>query len=334
MGSRFPSNPLEEALLGALGSAGACLGSNPVDVARVRLQLERGLGGFKLHGPVQTMMHICATEGGQALVRGLGAAMAYNVVLNATRFSSYALISGCSNERQLPPAVTGFVAGYIAGYISAPFAQAKTIQQQGASSSKLSAAGVLWARPFAGASAWALRNAGHTSIMFSLYESLRRKSAVALPSVPPVALNLLASLQAATVSCLVMNPVDLVATRLFHQASLGGTSMQTPAVRTEPIECIRHTLASEGVSGFYRGLAANVVRVVPHTVITFLILEALRERLEQWRSFPDASEAVVAIHSNSFRIRASSSHSNLPKLPSEHCATHELRWHTQLAECQ
>jgi len=327
---RFPS-PMEEALLGALGSAGACLVSNPIDVARVRLQLERGRG-LKLHA---TMVHICKTEGGPALARGLGAAMAYNVVLNATRFSSYSLLTaGGSTEQQLPPAVSGFVSGYAAGYISAPFAQAKTIQQQGAGSSKLSAVEVMRARPFAGASAWALRNAGHTSIMFSLYELVRRKLAVALPSMPPVTVNLLASLQAATVSCLVMNPFDLVATRLFQQASLGGNSTRAQAVRTAPIECVRHTLAAEGVSGFYRGLAANVARVVPHTVITFLILEALRDKLEQSRSFPKPSAAVVAAHSDPHRIRASPTHTKSPEPTTEHCATHESdwRWHAQLAE--
>ena len=97
-----------------------------------------------------------------------------------------------------------------------------------------------------------------------------------------------------------MNPVDLIATRLFHRASLesqlryagsatlgggsfGSAALALPAspppraAAPSALSCLAETLHSEGVAGLYRGLSANILRIVPHTVITFAVLELLRD---------------------------------------------------------
>lgn len=40
-------------------------------------------------------------------------------------------------------------------------------------------------------------------------------------------------------------------------------------------QCIKRTLAEEGVRGFYRGLGTNLVRVLPGTCVTFVVYENL-----------------------------------------------------------
>jgi solute carrier family 25 folate transporter 32 len=39
------------------------------------------------------------------------------------------------------------------------------------------------------------------------------------------------------------------------------------------LDCIRRTYRGEGPTGFYKGLAPNLLRVVPATMITFLVYE-------------------------------------------------------------
>jgi len=253
-------------------------------------------------------------------MRGLSAAMTYNVVLNGVRFSAFSALSTAPTLETVPTVANGFVAGYIAGYIAAPIAQARTIQQgeggaaRAGGRSQLSAGEALRLKPFAGASSWALRNAGHTAILFTLYERFQESLRATWPHAPNTALNLCASLQAATISCFVMNPVDLVATRLFHQASLrqegpprplphlhAPPAAQTqPVFYTSPLDCARKTMVAEGVGGFYRGLSANVVRIVPHTVITFLLIETMREHISRRRE----PSPVDGRHAPSRRLRA------------------------------
>lgn len=242
-----------EAVLGAMGSAGACLISNPIDVARVRLQLcGRGLPRVKA-----------------SWTSGLSAAMAYNVTFNGARFYMFESFSS-----SLPTPIAGFVAGLVAGFISSPLAKARTLQQSG---ERLSVLEAVSARPFAGAGAWAARNGGHTTVIFTVYNSARGRLRTALPTLPTSWVYLLASLQAATISCVVMNPIDVVATRIFHQES--SAARGSPAAYRGALDCALQTLRGEGLRGLYRGLGANLLRIAPHTTLTFGIVEALRS----WR---------------------------------------------------
>lgn len=83
----------------------------------------------------------------------------------------------------------------------------------------------------------------------------------------PTLRHLAASLGAACASCFLMNPLDVYCTRLFHSSA-------TPSAPAAG--------AGAGLRAlFYTGLGANMLRTVPHTVLTFVIAGALRQRLEQ-----------------------------------------------------
>ena len=97
----------EEAILGAAGSAGACVVSHPLDTARARQAL--GLG----------------VRAGPSLASGMGVAMAYNVVLNGARFGGLSVSTASGADEGL----SGFVAGGLSGYIAAPLARARTLLQ-------------------------------------------------------------------------------------------------------------------------------------------------------------------------------------------------------------
>ena len=70
-------------------------------------------------------------------------------------------------------------------------------------------------------------------------------------------------------------PIDTIKTRL--QASNGQYR--------GPLHCMRSILAENGVLGFYRGLGANLIGVIPEKAIKLAANEYFREMLEQ----PDGS---------------------------------------------
>ena len=236
----------EEAILGAAGSAGACVVSHPLDTARARQAL--GLG----------------VRAGPSLASGMGVAMAYNVVLNGARFGGLSVSTASGADEGL----SGFVAGGLSGYIAAPLARARTLLQTSSSGGGTWHALLGGGGAFAGASAWALRSASHSGVIFAVRARALPAIERAAPEWTPSSIvHLAASLQASLVSCLLVNPLDVVATRL--QAAPTAAGGGAPA---SIVACVLR-------GGLYGGLAANAARVVPHTCLTFSIVEALRSRL-------------------------------------------------------
>jgi len=257
-----------EALYGGVASAFACLFSNPIDVVRCRMQLGASVSG-SLTGPLHA---------------GLRPAMAYNVVLNSARFS---LFHTLDEDGRVGRLASGFVAGGVAGFLSSPLARWRTLEQAGGKTLPASQR-LLNARPFSGAPAWMLRNAGHTALIFYFFDAARcwLQRVQALQQTPVV--HIASSLLAASASCLLMNPLDVFCTRTFYASgssyeshgafetaaprqSLGaGAGAASPA--PAPPTSVRATIAAG-----YHGLSANLLRTVPHTVVTFVAIDALRQ---------------------------------------------------------
>ena len=289
-----------EACLGGVASAAACVVSNPIDIIRTKMQL--GQTSFRF---------------GPYLTAGLGPAMAYNVVLNATRFSLFRAVEA---DDRVGPLTNGLFAGGVAGLIASPFARWRTILQAGDGTTR-SSMSELMARPFAGAPAWALRNAGHTAFIFHLYTEASIYLEYLCSSrmnchMPPTLLHLASSLFAASVSCVLMNPLDVYCTRVFHSSQpvlLGasGGSMSVGSVGAPSSPPVTFAASSSAITGGattsfraaitagYAGLTANLLRTVPHTVLTFTIVEWLRRPLA----------ASLADRSRSSRSSSSSSSS-------------------------
>lgn len=127
--------------------------SNPIDIVRVRIQITSA-PALSTAGAAGML-----TRWGP-LTAGLGPAMAYNVVLNAARFSLFHAFNDA--DGRAGPVASGLLAGGIAGFLSSPLARWRTLRQAGTS---LNMSAVM-AKPFACAPAWALRNAGHTACIF------------------------------------------------------------------------------------------------------------------------------------------------------------------------
>merc|ERR1719197_665173 len=78
-----------------------------------------------------------------------------------------------------------------------------------------------------------------------------------------------------------MNPVDFICTRVYD-----ASAARTPV---SPLRTLQDAVAADGFAGLYRGLAANLARIVPHTVVTFLIAETVRTRFGLRRLAPSGN---------------------------------------------
>lgn len=79
-------------------------------------------------------------------------------------------------------------------------------------------------------------------------------------------LDLTSALIAGLALAVAMNPVDVVATRLYNQEVKG----KTGSLYKGPVDCLIKILTHEGPQGFFKGLGAHYLRVGPHTIATFV----------------------------------------------------------------
>jgi len=84
--------------------------------------------------------------------------------------------------------------------------------------------------------------------------------------------HIVASVAASFITVTVMNPLDVISTRLYQSA---GVNTQYRG----PIDCLLKTIRSEGVFALQKGWLAQYARLGPHTVLTFVFLEQLKPLL-------------------------------------------------------
>lgn len=83
-----------------------------------------------------------------------------------------------------------------------------------------------------------------------------------------------ASLVSGIMVVLAMNPFDVVSTRIYNEKN---DSKGKGSLYTGPINCFIQTLKTEGIQGLYKGAVAHYFRIGPHTILTFLFFEKLKQ---------------------------------------------------------
>lgn len=69
--------------------------------------------------------------------------------------------------------------------------------------------------------------------------------------------------------CTVMNPFDVISTRLYNQST-------TAPLYSGPIDALRKIYRAEGALGFMKGWLAHFLRIGPHTVLTLVFWEQIK----------------------------------------------------------
>jgi len=85
--------------------------------------------------------------------------------------------------------------------------------------------------------------------------------------------NLVGALLSGFVVAVVINPLDVVTTRLYNQPS------SSSRLYSGYVDCVLKIAGKEGVSAFYKGLTAQYFRIGPHSFLSLIFWHHTRSGL-------------------------------------------------------
>jgi solute carrier family 25 protein 34/35 len=128
---------------------------------------------------------------------------------------------------------------------------------------------------YRGVSAAALRVAMGSSVQLSTYDTAKVKWQNVLAAQEygddSVAIHFLAAATSSLLATFVMNPFDVVSTRMYMQKT--GEQKYNGI-----LDCMNKTIRIEGIRGIYKGAVSQYCRLAPHTILTFIFWEQLKKR--------------------------------------------------------
>ncbi|EFN79786.1 solute carrier family 25 member 35 isoform X1 [Harpegnathos saltator] len=298
-----------EFAIGALAAVGAGFFTNPVDVVKVRLQLQGELearGAYKkiykntLHAAYLIAKH----EGVLALQAGLVPALAFQVVLNGIRLGAYKsaqryelIVDKQGNTDVLRTTLVSGTAGCVGAVLGSPFYLVKTQLQ--AQSAKSIAVG--YQHDHSGSwdafkSLWkeggvaALYRGWNANLPRVFVGSATQLTTFGLASdwlrslniFPdrPILLTFLASAIGGSCVAVTMQPFDVLATRLYNQQT---DAAGKGTLYNGLVDAFVKIFRTEGFTGLYKGTFPTWMRIAPHTVLCLVFYEQLDQLYRKLR---------------------------------------------------
>ena len=291
-------NALATALAGGVAGATARVFVAPLDVVKIRLQVQlEGAGSGKYRGLAQAARTILREEGARGLWAGTVPALFLWVPYTAIQFTVLSKFNEEAERRGLfrarshgeKSAVGAFVGGAVAGSVATvatyPFDVIRTLlASQGHPKvyrNVLDAAvGVARDRGvakglYAGVSVTLAEIVPASAVQFGSYATLKKS----FGSESVFAQNDFAcGFAAGTIARLVIHPLDVVKKRFqvsgFSRSLAYGQRVDAHAYRNF-LAAVRTIAKTEGVAGFYKGLFPSLVKSAPASAVTFAVFEAL-----------------------------------------------------------
>uniref|UniRef100_A0A671LXP2 Solute carrier family 25 member 34 n=1 Tax=Sinocyclocheilus anshuiensis TaxID=1608454 RepID=A0A671LXP2_9TELE len=239
-------------MLGALACCGACVFTNPLEVVKTRLQLQGELqarGSYQRHyrGVLQALWVVGSTDGLRGLQKGLTAALLYQGLMNGVRlgFYSYTEATGLTDAPG-GSLISGAAAGALGAFIASPAYLVKTHLQ----AQTVAAIAV---------------GHQHNHQWFGPHSCLTA---------------LIAAMISGVAVTITMTPFDVISTRLYNQPV---DEFKRGRLYCGFVDCLMKVCATEGIMGLYKGMTPVFVRLAPHTVLSMLIWDVLRQRALLYR---------------------------------------------------
>ncbi|XP_071017585.1 solute carrier family 25 member 34-like [Oncorhynchus clarkii lewisi] len=292
--------PLDFAL-GALSCCGACVFTNPLEVVKTRLQLQgelRARGTYQRHyrGVVQALWVVGRTDGLRGLQKGLSAGLLYQGLMNGVRLGFYSYcdavgITAAPGGSLMSGAIAGALGAFIASpaYLVKTHLQAQTVEaiavghqhnHQGVSSAF---ANIYWREGVVGL--WRGVNGAVPRVMVGSATQLATFSSTKewvarLQWYSPN--SWLVALTAACISgvavTITMTPFDVISTRLYNQPV---DEHHSGRLYQGFSDCLVKVCRTEGVLGLYKGMGPVFFRLCPHTILSMLFWDLMRQRAFQ-----------------------------------------------------
>ncbi|XP_036387260.1 solute carrier family 25 member 34 [Megalops cyprinoides] len=284
--------------MGALACCGACVFTNPLEVVKTRLQLQgelRARGSYQRHyrGVLQALWLVGRTDGLRGLQKGLSAGLLYQGFMNGVRlgFYSYTEAAGLT---AVPGGslIAGATAGALGAFVASPAYLVKTHLQaqavatiavghqhnhQGVSSAFATIyrrEGVvgLW-RGVNGAVPRVMVGSASQLATFSSAKDWVSRLQWFSPNSWLVALT--AAMISGVAVTITMTPFDVISTRLYNQPV---DELHRGRLYRGFLDCLLKVCQTEGPLGLYKGMGPVFFRLAPHTMLSMLFWDLMRQR--------------------------------------------------------
>lgn len=282
-------------IAGGLAACGAVTFTNPIELVKTRMQLQGELSASatKIYkNPFQAIALIYKNEGIRGIQKGLMCAYIYQLGLNGCRLGLYEPTRNIINSLFYPDAeninkiqnipiniVSGAISGIAGAIIGSPMYLIKTRMQSYSTAIKIGeqthytsvyqglstifkSEGITGL--FRGVDAAILRTGAGSAVQLPIYNFTKHEFLKFDLFDHGPALHLCASVVAGFGVGIVMNPWDVILTRVYNQRG---------DLYSGPIDCFVKTVKSEGIMALYKGFGAQILRIAPHTVLTLMFME-------------------------------------------------------------
>ncbi|XP_072530676.1 mitochondrial dicarboxylate carrier [Salminus brasiliensis] len=266
---------------GGLASCAAACCTHPLDLIKVHLQTQQEVK-MRMMGMA---LRVVRSDGVLALYSGLSASMCRQLTYSMTRFAIYETVRDMVAERNHGPmpfyqkVLLASFGGLIGGFIGTPADMVNVRMQNDVKlppelrrnyAHALDGVLRVWREEgirklFSGASMASSRGALVSVGQLSCYDQAKQLVLGTGVLTDNIATHFIASLIAGGCATILCQPMDVVKTRL----------MNSKGEYRGVMHCLTDT-ATLGPQAFYKGLVPAGIRLIPHTVLTFIFLEQLR----------------------------------------------------------
>jgi solute carrier family 25 oxoglutarate transporter 11 len=287
---------------GLSGMAATCI-VQPLDLVKTRMQLSGAGGGAKLHKTsFHAILNIAHTEGVPALYKGLTAGLLRQATYTTARLGMYnvvneALVKRNGGNAALPfwqKLASGMFAGGFGAVIGTP-AEVALIrmtsdgrlppeQRRGYKNAfdalyricKEEGVLTMWR----GCTPTVLRAMVLNAAQLGTYTQSKETLMYYFPKLgDTVTTHLLASTMSGFWATAVSIPVDITKTRIQTMKVVNGVPEYTGVV-----DVVSKVIKQEGVTALWKGFTPYFLRLGPHTIFTFLILEQMNQAYSRFAS--------------------------------------------------
>ena len=299
-------NPWKLFAFAGVGSCVAETATCPIDVVKVRMQLQGELGAARQYSSVANAVPtIVRSEGARGLFKGLQPALLRQATYGSIRMGIYEPIKAAFNglavdhaghdPRRPPPlwskAAAGMSAGALSSALCTPTDVVKVRMQADGIGRSASDPGfkpryrnvfhafraIFGAEGlrglYSGVAPTVQRAAVVAAVELATYDECKQ---LLVPRTGDgVATHFGASLMAGFMATLASSPCDVVKSRVMNQPVCADTGRGLRYASTW--DCLRQSVRAEGVASLWKGFWPNFGRIGPHCIILFMTVEQLRK---------------------------------------------------------
>ncbi|RDX91907.1 Nicotinamide adenine dinucleotide transporter 2, mitochondrial [Mucuna pruriens] len=287
-------NAVAGASAGTIAATFVC----PLDVIKTRLQVHGLPRGQKGSVIVTSLQNIVRNEGFRGMYRGLSPTILALLPNWAVYFASYEQLkgllrshNGCNELTTIGNIIAAAGAGAATAISTNPLWVVKTrLQTQGMRPDVIPYKGVLSAlrritheegiRGLYSGIIPSLAGVSHVAIQFPAYEKIKsyiaEKENTTVDKLAPGSVAIASSISKVFASIMTY-PHEVIRSRLQEQGQAKNVKVQYAGV----VDCTKKVFQKEGIPGFYRGCATNLLRTTPSAVITFTSYEMIHRFLER-----------------------------------------------------